>query len=530
MEQTRTVDLTTDLAKAMKLAARPDRIEALLGEALDALAAVIPYDLATVMEFCGADELKPRLFRGALSTPEIKDIRIRLREKPSVKRLIESGKARAFTEHDHRDVDGDIYDGVLNLPHGHSCMVIPLHSDEENVGILTLDRSVCESYSDELVKLGTVYGRLIGLALNYAEQSSLLRQLRSQLEEQNRLLLTDDPGRGRAPALMEACRSPAMQEVVRLAKQVALTDAPVFITGETGTGKEVLANAIHAWSNRHGRPMTSVNCAALPPNLIESELFGHTKGAFSGAVKNRPGRFQVANGGTLMLDEIGELPVEMQAKLLRVLQEGTFEPVGSDHAVRVDVRMIAATHVDLAEAVAKGRFREDIYYRLNVFPIAIPALRDRPLDIPVLVNTCLAKIQQQTGRGPWTISDGYLQQLAEHSWPGNVRELYNVIERATILTGESGHLRIGPLSGTKKRPAAVAESRDDGLAFRTIAELERDHFREALQRAGGRLYGAGGAAELLGLNPSTAKSRMIKLGLGGARDFKKSLPNGGEVA
>ncbi|MDF1564068.1 MAG: sigma 54-interacting transcriptional regulator [Deltaproteobacteria bacterium] len=521
METKRTLDYRTDLERAMRLAARPERIEALLSDALDALASVIPYDLATVMEFSGVDELKPRMYRGPLARPEIAELRLNLENAPAVKELLHQRKARAFTEADHRE-SGDIYDDLLALPHGHSCMVVPLYADEEDLGILTLDRVQCETYSDEIVRLGTVYGHLIGLALNYAEQSSVLLRLRAQLQEQNALLLSADPGRSRATDLVEACASPGMREVVRLARQVALSDAPVLITGETGTGKEVLASAIHGWSRRHDRPMTTVNCAALPPSLIETELFGHTKGAFSGAVRDRLGRFQVANGGTLMLDEIGELPLEMQAKLLRVLQEGAFQPVGSDDEVRVDVRIIAATHVNLQEAVSEGRFREDLYYRLCVFPLVVPPLRQRVDDLPVLVEACLDKLQQQTGRGPWTVSGPDLTRLRAHAWPGNVRELYNVLERATIVSGQAGPLHIGALQpGAAEVPTPAAAPGEE--PFPSLADMERVHFEAALRRAGGKLYGKGGAAELLGLNPSTAKSRMLKLGLGGARSFKKSL-------
>ncbi len=521
MKQKKTIDLTSDLEKALQLAARPDRIDALLEEALDALGGVIRYDLATVMELGADGMLRPRVWRGPLSRPEVRDIRVDLGESPNVRQILEKRQARAFTEVDHRDGDGDIFDGLLDLPHGHSCMVVPLQVDDDTVGIMTLDRAVCETYSDEVVQLGTVYGRLMAMALNYAEQSALLRRLHTQVEEQNRILVADDPGRSRAAALVEACPSKAMRQAVRLARQVAVTDTPVLITGETGTGKEVLANAIHAWSTRHDRPMSSINCAALPPSLIESELFGHKKGAFSGAVSNRPGRFLVANGGTLMLDEIGELPVELQVKLLRVLQEGTFEPVGSDHAVRVDVRIIAATHVNLIEAVAQGSFREDIFYRLNVFPIVVPPLRDRPEDLPVLVDSCLDKLQQETGRGPWSVSTTDMQRLSAHSWPGNVRELLNVLERATILSGSSGTLSLPALTRPENIGSGPANVDAPSTSFPTFEEMERAHFEDALERAGGKLYGPEGAAELLGLNPSTAKSRMKKLGLAGVRQLKK---------
>jgi transcriptional regulator with GAF, ATPase, and Fis domain len=299
---------------------------------------------------------------------------------------------------------------------------------------------------------------------------------------------------------------------VELAKRVAPTTTPVLITGETGTGKELLAHAIHGWSGRAERPVVSVNCAALPAGLIESELFGHVRGAFSGATRERIGRFQAANGGTLFLDEVGEIPLELQAKLLRAVQDGTFEAVGSDRTVRVDVRILAATHVDLRQAVAGGRFREDLFYRLHVFPIEIPPLRARREDIPRIAANFLAGLARRTGRGPWTLSEAALAALRAHQWPGNVRELVNHLERATILAGR-GDLAVGEV-----RPAPPAPSATEEL--QTLETVERRYIDRVLRATGGKIYGPGGAAEILGINGSTLASRMRKLGLGGARDYR----------
>src|SRR5690606_37865212 len=218
--------------------------------------------------------------------------------------------------------------------------------------------------------------------------------------------------------------------LVRVAKQVAASQLPVLIGGETGSGKEVLAQAIHAWSPRSEGPFVKLNCAAIPENLVESELFGHVKGAFSGAAMARRGRFLTANGGSILLDEIGDMPLGAQAKLLRVLQEGTFEALGSDDTIRVDVRVIAATHTDLREAVQNGTVREGLYDRLAGFPIQLPALRDRVEDIPIIASEVLERLAAKTGRGPWTLSNPALERLVAHPWPGNVRELANVLERA----------------------------------------------------------------------------------------------------
>jgi transcriptional regulator with GAF, ATPase, and Fis domain len=298
-----------------------------------------------------------------------------------------------------------------------------------------------------------------------------------------------------------------MKSLLGQAKLVAAADMPVLIQGETGAGKEVLAQAIHAWSARAGQALVSLNCAAIPGGLIESELFGHVKGAFSGATTNRAGRFTTANGGTLLLDEIGDLSLEAQAKLLRVLQSGTFEAVGSDRTQKVDVRVLAASHVDLQKAVADGKFREDLYYRLAVFPLFLPPLRERREDIVPLSEQILARIQGRTGRGPWQLGEDAVALLERRDWPGNVRELVNALERATILRS-SGILRtedFGMLAPRIQKPAV------DAGPFPTMEEAERRHIQAALARTGGKIYGPDGAAALLELPPTTLQSRMKKL-------------------
>jgi transcriptional regulator with GAF, ATPase, and Fis domain len=466
------------------------------------------------------EELKVRVSRGSLSGPKVDEHKLRLADFPAIRELLRKDEARAFTDEDHRDGDGDAFDGVLDLPYGHSCMVVPLKSRSGALGIMTFDRKSCGRYPDSVVDLAGVFGKLLAMSISYGEQSAMLTRLRDQLQEQNRLLGESDDGRANAGKLMEASRSPAMLQVVRQARQVAVTDAPVLITGETGTGKEVLANAIHEWSPRAGRPMISINCAALPPNLIESELFGHVKGAFSGATKSRMGRFQAANGGTLLLDEIGELPLDLQAKLLRALQDGCFEPVGSDRTIRVDVRVIAATNADLLMAVAERKFREDLYYRLAVFPLHLPPLRARKEDIVQLAENILASLARRTGRGPWRIGERSKAWLLEQQWRGNVRELINTLERATILSR-------GPELALEQGSAAIPDvmevkeqAHEDESTILTLQEMERRHIERALKITGGKLYGEDGSADLLGINPNTLRSRMKKLGLGGARDYR----------
>jgi transcriptional regulator with GAF, ATPase, and Fis domain len=312
-----------------------------------------------------------------------------------------------------------------------------------------------------------------------------------------------------------AGRSPALLAVLRDVRLVAVTDATVLVTGESGTGKELIARAIHESSGRWERAMVKVNCAAMPASLMESELFGHERGAFTGATARREGRFALADGGTIFLDEIGELPLELQAKLLRVLQEGEFEPVGSSRTRKVDVRVIAATNRDLEEEVRAGRFREDLYYRLNVFPVRVPALRERLDDIPLLVEAFLQRLAKRLGRSFDPPCGESLRCLRAHGWPGNVRELQNVVERAAISAAGSrlDFARALP-AAPAGQPAGTAESaRRRVLTMRELQQIERNNLLLALELTGWRVSGDAGAAQLLGINPSTLASRIKALGL-----------------
>ncbi len=298
----------------------------------------------------------------------------------------------------------------------------------------------------------------------------------------------------------------AMKQVLHQVEQVAATDATVLILGETGTGKELLARAVHNVSPRNERPLVKVNCAALPTHLIESELFGHEKGAFTGAVSRRKGRFELAHGGTIFLDEIGDLPLELQAKLLRVLQEGEFERLGDSRTIRVDVRVIAATNRDLKQATANGDFREDLYYRLNVFPLTLPPLRERTDDIPLLVRYFTQQYSSKMGKHIDQIPQRVMSALQAYDWPGNVRELENIIERAAILSsGTTLELDLSVVSTSS--PSTVTKRGT------TLQEVERGHIRQILEDTAWRIEGPQGAAKYLGLKPSTLRSRMQKLGI-----------------
>ena len=323
-------------------------------------------------------------------------------------------------------------------------------------------------------------------------------------------------------------QSPALLEALDKVNRVADTDTTVLIVGETGTGKELVARAIHSASQRHDRPLIKLNCAALPGSLVESELFGHEKGAFSGAISRRIGRFELAHGGTIFLDEIGEVPMEVQVKLLRVLQEREFERVGGSQTIRADVRVIAATNRDLLKSMREGKFRQDLYYRLNVFPIALPALRERAGDVPLLVQFLVAKFAARVGVRIESIGHETMERMSRYSWPGNIRELENVLERAIILSN-GPTLQIDPevFAAAKDRPVAAetpfelaaesARPSEPGAGqhrpLESLESNERNHILAALTQTHWVIDGPSGAAVILDLHPSTLRSRMKRLGI-----------------
>jgi len=315
-------------------------------------------------------------------------------------------------------------------------------------------------------------------------------------------------------------RSDALLRVLDDVKEVAGTDATVLILGETGTGKELVARAIHLASGRRGKPLIKVNCAAIPATLMESEFFGHEQGAFTGATKKRDGRFALAHGGTIFLDEIGELPLDLQAKLLRIIQEGEFEPVGSSQTRKVDVRVIAATNRDLEKLLRAGQFREDLFYRLNVYPIKLPPLRERPDDIGMLATAFARNFARRMGRRLVPLSDDCVRRLQAYNWPGNVRELQNIIERA-VITSRDGHLNLDRALPESVNAAAAAlgpvvadkPTAQHVRTARELEELERSNIIAALKAAEWRVAGEKGAAQLLGVKPTTLSSRMKALNI-----------------
>lgn len=333
-----------------------------------------------------------------------------------------------------------------------------------------------------------------------------LRELQQQLESHNAYLkeeVEDVLSFGRFVG-----RSRGLRHVLQQVDDVASTGATVLITGESGTGKELLAREIHERGRRSQQPFVRVNCSAIPREMFESEFFGHVRGAFTGAMRDRPGRFQIADGGTIFLDEVGELPADLQPKLLRVLQEGEYERVGEDATRKVDVRVIAATNRNLAEEVRANRFRQDLFYRLNVFPLELPPLRARTDDIPLLASHFISEVSKKLGIQQPALTQADASRLQQYDWPGNIRELHNVIERAVILS-KGGRLRLDIAFADMPGTAASAPDAPEViLTDRECRERERANLKKALERADGRIYGEGGAAELLGINPTTLASRL----------------------
>ena len=398
----------------------------------------------------------------------------------------------------------------LGQNENYSFMHMPLELEGNQIGYLGLMADGVNQYTDEHARLLRLLREPVAIAMSNALQYQEIIRFKQMLADDNRYLL-DELLSISGNEIVGADFGLSM--VMRMVDQVAPLDSPVLLLGETGTGKEVIANAIHSSSPRRDGPFIKVNCGAIPETLLDSELFGHEKGAFTGAISQKRGRFERADKGTIFLDEIGELPPQAQVRLLHVLQRKEIERVGGNRSIPVDIRIISATHRNLQEMVTSGRFREDLWFRLNVFPIMIPPLRQRKGDIPSLVHHFIHRksIELKLNERP-KLASGAIDRLTVYDWPGNVRELENTIERALIQ-----HHAGGPLSFEALLPLATpgkvvqGQSRDEPLV--SLDEMNARYIRQALEKAGGKIYGPGGAAQILSINPSTLRKRMTKLGI-----------------
>ena len=378
----------------------------------------------------------------------------------------------------------------------------PLKFREELLGVVAMFSR--RAMSEEEFDLLAVFAHQAAIAIKNAQLFSEVERLKVQLEAENVYLQEEIKLEHNFDEIVG--KSSEIINVLKQVEQVAPTDSTVLILGETGTGKELIARALHNLSPRRDRPLVKVNCGAISAGLVESELFGHERGAFTGALQQRIGRFELAHGGTIFLDEVGEMPAESQVKLLRVLQEHEFERVGSSRPRKVDVRVIAATNRNIAEAVQVGTFRSDLFYRLNVFPVEIPPLRKRKEDIPLMVKYFLARFSKRLGKQFKGVSKDSLSRLTRYAWPGNIRELENVLERAAVL-GQ------GPTLHLDKSLGLGPDVGSQASGPRTLEEMERAHIRRTLEEINWVIEGQQGGASILGLHPNTLRSRMQKLGI-----------------
>ncbi len=493
--------------------------EQILQLILEALENIVEYDLAVILKLVDQNTLVVEHGRGRLFLRALRDYRIDLKKRQDIANIIQQKRPVLFASEDNHV---DTYHDILDLPVDHSCMFVPLHLQGKSLGVLTLDHQVCDMYSSSTVRFIDTVARLISIIVAQSQSSRHLLSAQQRLTRERNLLLQT-----KSEHFQDVIGdSSAWQTVLDAARLVAVSDLSVLIQGETGTGKEQIARLIHRLSPRADQQFVALNCSVLSPQLAESELFGHEKGAFTSAYAQRKGRFELANGGTLFLDEIGDLPSELQPKLLRALQEKKFERVGGEKTIYSDVRVIAASHVDLAHAVQEKRFREDLYYRLNVFPIALPPLRERKDDVLLLAEHFLSRLREQSYYADAHLSSQAVDCLQRYQWPGNVREVQNVIRRSALVAGgrriEPEHLALKTSrSHQQDDPALTIVSADSGKSetekkqetFEPLDTVVCAHIKKALQRCNGRIYGKKGAAALLQLKPTTLQSRMKKLGI-----------------
>jgi formate hydrogenlyase transcriptional activator len=486
----------------------PERIDDVIDSSLEALAAVLGNQRSTLAEFPPDDHVAvvTHSYADPSSSPfpsgTLDDDRV-----PWHLEQVRRGKVVLVRDASELPVEADAERQYCFAEGINSIVAVPLTAGGVTIGAISFDflRAECR-WDDFLVQQLQLVGSVLANALLHKRDRQALRaalaegdRLRSQLAEESDCLRERINLKHQHRRMIG--KSAALQKVFAEAECVAKTDSPVLLLGETGTGKELLAETIHEMSARSRRRMVVVNCASLPSTLVESELFGREAGAYTGAATAQIGRFAAADGSTLFLDEIGDLPVELQSKLLRVLEDGRFEQLGSPKTIKVDVRLIAATNRDLEQAVEEGRFRADLYHRLNVFPIRVPPLRERREDIPLLIWAFVERFGRRMGKQIKRVPAKAIRQLQQYSWPGNIRELRNIIERAMILaTGDVLRVEaVGTDHANRSQP--------------TLQESERDQVLATLHETGWRIRGANGAAEILGLKATTLEARMAKLGI-----------------
>jgi formate hydrogenlyase transcriptional activator len=485
-----------------------DKIDGEIVQGLEKIAKTLSIDRCSVSEFTGDNKLLRVTHAFSMPGVPIMPNIVINEQMPWFKKCLYQGETVVFSTLSDLPPEA-AKEKVLSLAQGvKSAVLIPLGVGGNFIGLVGFAGLAAERiWPQALVHRLKLVGEIFANALMRKESDQKLqralveiKRLKDRLEAENSFLRTEINEKHGHDRFIG--NSPIIRKLLSCAEQVAKTDATVLIMGETGTGKELLAYEIHHLSNRRGVPMVTVNCAALPANLVESELFGHEKGAFTGAQTLRLGRFELANRSTIFLDEIGELSPELQAKLLRVLQLKQFERLGGNKTVRTDVRVVAATNRNLQESVQSGEFRMDLYFRLNVFPLVIPPLRARSEDIPELTWFFVNDFSTKMGKFVDKISDSTMTALKSYHWPGNVRELRNIIERAMIIT-EGNTLQIDlPTSA-------------NSISFRvkSLDDLQKNHILDTLNKTKWRIRGENGAAKILGIKPTTLESRMIKLGI-----------------
>lgn len=486
---------------------KPDQLHAEIGRALTKVGQTLGFDRCTLAQFAAGNQELHTTHSWAAPGLETAHGESSI-DYPWATRELLAGRSFHFTRVDDLPATAIRDKESLRRKGSRSGAAFPVSADGQLFGILTFgtlreERQYPEYLLDGLQLVSQVFANAIARKRheeNLEHAYSEIKKLKEKLENENLYLQEEIKLSDQHHEVIG--QSEGLRRVLKSAEQVAATDSTVLLQGETGTGKEIIARAIHSLSKRKERPMIKVNCAALPATLVESELFGREKGAYTGALTREMGRFEVADGSTLFLDEIGELSLELQAKLLRVLQEGEFERLGSSKTISVDVRIIVATARDLKAMVKDGKFREDLFYRVSVFPIHIPPLRERREDVPMLVWHFVREIGRRMGRNIEEVRASTMKAFQNYSWPGNVRELRNVIERHLITS--NGAVFEADLSGMDLTSSSQAK---------TLKGLEREHIAQVLRAAGGRIRGVGGAAEALGMKPSTLESRMKKLGV-----------------